>query len=76
MRDDNEIQMVYEIQGFGAGEVPLWRGVPMARSSDRRYAHDIAQTLARKYEGQFFGVFNTETKESSPLYRYVLEETK
>ena len=61
-----------KIQAFGAAKKPLKIGITMAHSSDRGTANDIAQSMAKAYPGQFFGV-QYESGNVSKLYRLVME---
>lgn len=66
--------MKYSVQGFGAGPQPWNRGVEICQTREEDFAQQISSAMARRYEGQWFGWQNLESRVFSKLVRYGLKE--
>ena len=72
--------MKYLVLGYGAGKIPLTKGVFLCESDDKNYAADIADAMAKKHVGQWFGVSLSDEVECRVIHtepiRYALETSK
>lgn len=63
-----------QILGYGAASDPFLKGVLMGSSPDIHYARDMADAMARKYIGQWFGIRDERSFFSKPQKYGVIEE--
>jgi hypothetical protein len=61
----------FQVLAYGAGKQPFNKGVVMATATDENFAKDIAESMARAFQGQWFSYIKDNGRETPP-FRFAL----